>query len=651
MHTAIREFDWSRTPMGPMAEWALSLRANVVTLLDNMFPSILAWGSHLTVCAYNDAYRPLLGDKPEALGRPFLEVWSEADGIIGPLLDRALQGEACFYEKAPFTLMRTGLPERAYFDYCFSPVRDEDGAVKGILNTAVETTSWVQSTEALRESEKRLSFVMENSEDNLFLQDLDLRYVWVSKAVYPFTREDYLGRTDMEFEGPREELEYLTRIKRQVIETGQAAVEELSLRPKGEPRDFLATFKPWWDETGRVIGVVGYVRDITRQKQAEQASLRDKALFQSTFENAAVGIAHFSPDGRILRVNQRFCDITGYRGDELCEMSFQEITHPEDLGKDLELTGRLFQGEIHDYDLEKRYIKKDRSLVWVRLSASIINEEMGVGVIEDITERKEAEAKLVKAHAELERRVEDRTRALKVSEMKARKEAARRRRFADRLVDILESDRRQMATMLHEDVGQMIAGTKMEVENVFRELMDENPELARRLQHSTTRLQDTIAQVRQVSHQLHPASLAVLGLVPSLRSLREEIATGACRVHFFFSGVPDSLSPDLSLAVFRVAQEAVANAFQHSGCSEIHLSLTARDNALHLTVEDDGCGFTTYESLFKDPGRGSLGLVIMRERSINSGGTFHVESSPGEGTTVVADFPLNDDPRSTEVTS
>ncbi|MCA1794343.1 MAG: PAS domain-containing protein, partial [Desulfobacteraceae bacterium] len=156
MAKKISEFDWSQTPVGSLENWPQSLQHHVNSLLANLFPTILFWGANLTVCAYNDAYRPLLGRKPESLGRSFFAVWREAEENIKPKIERALQGEACYYRNAPFMLVRFGKPDQAYFDYCFSPIRDEKGSIKGVLNTAVEVTERKKAEDALQNQTQTL---------------------------------------------------------------------------------------------------------------------------------------------------------------------------------------------------------------------------------------------------------------------------------------------------------------------------------------------------------------------------------------------------------------------------------------------------------------------------------------------------------------
>jgi PAS domain S-box-containing protein len=142
MAARVQAFDWAATPLGPMDQWAGWLRTLVWMVLESELPMALALGPELT-CIYNDRYRPLLGDRPEALGRPFREVWPEARKITSPVIEQALAGHSSCFRDARFMLERHGYRERAWFDYWVSPVRCEGGEVRGFINQAVETTQRV----------------------------------------------------------------------------------------------------------------------------------------------------------------------------------------------------------------------------------------------------------------------------------------------------------------------------------------------------------------------------------------------------------------------------------------------------------------------------------------------------------------------------
>ena len=124
--------------------------------------------------------------------------------------------------------------------------------------------------------------------------------------------------------------------------------------------------------------------------------------FRATFEQAAVGVAHLLPDGRFLMVNQKMCDIIGYSREELLGKTFQEITYPYDLTADLENVRKVLANEIKTYSMEKRYICKDGSLIWVNITVSLVRDLQGspvyfISVVEDISEHKKLEEQLFQA--------------------------------------------------------------------------------------------------------------------------------------------------------------------------------------------------------------------------------------------------------------
>lgn len=145
----IREHDWKSTSIGPLEAWPLALRYMLSSMLNSAFPMYLAWGPEL-ISFYNDAYRPILGIKPEALGRPFPEVWSESWDQIGPVADRALRGEASYLEDYTVTVNRNGAQEKSLWAFAYSPVRDDKGSVQGVLCHVYETTERVGTEERLR---------------------------------------------------------------------------------------------------------------------------------------------------------------------------------------------------------------------------------------------------------------------------------------------------------------------------------------------------------------------------------------------------------------------------------------------------------------------------------------------------------------------
>lgn len=181
---------------------------------------------------------------------------------------------------------------------------------------------------------------------------------------------------------------------------------------------------PFKNDQGEVLGVFGIyhrhpmhplaadidlVTEFTRlaglavrQQQRDAERLQSELRFRATFEQAAVGIAHLAPDGQWLRVNQRLCQMLGYSREELVRLTFQEVTHPDDLGEDLIMTRQLLDGELSRLVMEKRYLRRDGSTLWANLSATLVRHTNGaphyfISVVEDIGLRKQQEQALRQA--------------------------------------------------------------------------------------------------------------------------------------------------------------------------------------------------------------------------------------------------------------
>ncbi|MEM7555162.1 MAG: chemotaxis protein CheB [Cyanobacteria bacterium P01_A01_bin.84] len=136
-------------------------------------------------------------------------------------------------------------------------------------------------------------------------------------------------------------------------------------------------------DLGKYIGSMG------RETALKVSELR----FQNTFEKSPVGMAHMSIEGKFIRVNQRLCHIVGYESDRLINLTFQEITHPEDLAVDLKYIARVLTGEIENYSIEKRYIHSNKSIIWINCTVSLAKNELGepsyfIVAIADISDRK-----------------------------------------------------------------------------------------------------------------------------------------------------------------------------------------------------------------------------------------------------------------------
>lgn len=175
--------------------------------------------------------------------------------------------------------------------------------------------------------------------------------------------------------------------------------EYRALRADGQVANVLVKVEIHFDDQGRAACCFGTVQDITERKRAEEALRESEATFAAAFENAPIGKALVAPDGRFLRVNRVLCDIVGYTEQELLSVAFQDITHPDDLGKDLDYVQKMLRHEIKTYQMEKRYYHRSGGVVWVLLSVSMVDDEQGspsffVSQMQDITDRKKADQRI-----------------------------------------------------------------------------------------------------------------------------------------------------------------------------------------------------------------------------------------------------------------
>ena len=228
------------------------------------------------------------------------------------------------------------------------------------------------------------------------LEGIVVSWNGAAEHLFGYGEKEMIGRTIRHLI-PEDRLQEEEAFIADVV-AGQATAhfETVRLHKDGRPLNVIVTISPIRDEAGTITGVTKIARDISAQKLVEERFRENGAKFQATFENAAVGMAHAAPDGSWILVNTCLCEITGYSKQELLTKSFRDITHPEDLQADLAQVERMLSGEIDNYRTEKRYLRKDGSPVWVKLTVSCVRGDRGaveyfIAVVEDISKQKQAE--------------------------------------------------------------------------------------------------------------------------------------------------------------------------------------------------------------------------------------------------------------------
>ncbi len=276
---------------------------------------------------------------------------------------------------------------------------DNDGK-KFIVGLAHDITEHKKAEESLKDSEKNLRRFVDNFPGAAYISDPGKCIIYANKMLadlYNLSVEEIIGLDFKEYVYP----EFYSKIVEQdrvVVEENHTLQLEETLQLKSNLSEWL-TYKFPIVKRSKASLVGGFSINITERKQAEDALRESELLFRSTFEQMAVGICHADPTGQFIRLNNRFCDVIKYSKDEMLNLRWQDITYPEDLEKDLGYTQQLKKNKIQTYSFEKRFIRKDNSIVWVNLTVSLVrkldgNPKYFIYVIEDINHRKKMEKKL-----------------------------------------------------------------------------------------------------------------------------------------------------------------------------------------------------------------------------------------------------------------
>ncbi len=359
-----------------------------------------------------------------------------------------------------------------------------------------------------------------------------------------------------------------------------------------------------------------------RERMAGRALAASRDAYRDLAENASDLIYTHDRDGRFTYVNGAFARFAGAAAEEIVGRDCREFIAPHPDAPDVgDVIVRVAAGETIPPVLIP-VNSADGDVQWLECVVSAITDAAGAvvglrGIARDVTARRRAEEQLRTSIAEL-RHSEEMLRLL-----------------ARRQVTIREEERKRIGFDLHDDVCQELVGLGILIEAVRRRLEAVAPDESRSLGETMRYMHEVVEHLRGLAHDLRPLLLRDLGLEGSLRSLADGMSTPETRVVAELPPSIPRLDETVEIDVYRIAQEALANAARHAHARTIHVRLALTDSRLELEVRDDGCGFVPNER--RNP---RLGLVAMQERALALGGHVAVTSAPALGTIVYLDCPI-----------
>ena len=550
------------------------------------------------------------------------------------------------------------------------PIINSAGEKLGAVVAMHDITTQKQALQELRERDALLSSIYNGAEVSIFvvdvLEDGDFRYVGLNPTHERLTGISLQQIKDKTLEEilPLEVAKDLRQRYVNCVTSGETISYEENLVLNGNHTWWLTTLKPLYDANhNRIHRIIGTSINITTRKHAEakvaklntelegrvekrtQELRESEEKFRTTFEQVAVGFAHLALDGRWLRVNQKLCEITGYSYKEILNLTFQDITHPDDLQTDLNYVHQLLAGEIEYYSMEKRYIRKDGSTIWVEITPSLMRNPSDhepmyfIAVVEDIEERKHG-------RLQLQQKVEE----LAQTNLALRKTTAELHKRNEELDQFAYFASHDLKAPL-----RAIANLSQWLEDdLCGNLPPENQHQLELLRGRVDRMENLInglleySRIGRVKTGLKQVNINIL--------LKEIIDTLAPPPEFTIkigSKMPTLTTKRLLLQ--QVFANLISNAIKHhprnDGC--INISVNEIEKFYEFTVSDDGAGispefhqkifaiFQTLEARDTKESTG-VGLAIVKKIIDSVGGSIKVESELGDGAKFIFTWPKGD---------
>jgi PAS domain S-box-containing protein len=405
----------------------------------------------------------------------------------------------------------------------------------------------------------------------------------------------------------------LRPVRTLVKSNARLATGDLSTRTGMSPRgDELGQLSRAFDQMAQALEH----REVEHQS-ADRALKASEMRYRRLFETAQDGILILNADtGQIDDVNPFLTDMLGYTREQLLGNKLWEIGPFKDT-KASKAEFRELQRESYvrydDLPLETS-AGKSISVEFVSNVYQVNGDKVIQCNIRNITERKQAEVK--------------------------RKEYSRKLQvLSRRLVEAQETERRNIARELHDEIGQALTVMQLNLQAML--LSPGTEVVSPRLNESLEVVERVLEQVRDISLDLRPSILDDLGLEPALRWYTErQAALVELKVEFHADQLEQRLDSMIETECFRVAQEALTNVVRHAQAKAVTVELRKEDGQLHLRVRDDGVGFDVAPVRDQAVRGASLGLLSMEERASLAGGGLEFKSNPGQGTEVHAWFPL-----------
>jgi PAS domain S-box-containing protein len=558
------------------------------------------WNASTNEVFFSDRWKSMLGHAPHEIGTS-LDEWASRVhpddlGETMALVTAHVDGRTAEYVSEHRVRCKDGT-YRWILDRGQAVARDANGLAVRLVGTHTDITARREAEQRRGEQERRFRAIFNSTFQFIGLLTPDGTLLEANQTALDFAgieEADAVGRPFWETRwwqvGPAGVQQLREAIA--AAATGEFIRYETLVRGRGDHTTTIDfSLKPIVDADGHVVLLVPEGRDIGAVKRAQAELHESEERFRSAFEAAAIGMALVSPTGQLMKVNGAFCEMLGYDADALQAMTFQAITHPDDLESDEALARRLAAGELRSYQLEKRYLHRDGHPIWIRLTGSAVRDPAGrlvhfIAQVEDVTDRRKAQEALERTLREkdvLLREVHHRVKNnLQVvsSLLSLQRRGVHDQTTSDALDD---SQRRVLAmALVHERLYQGHSLAAIDMRQYLQVL------------------------VAQLCRSLAPTGVTVRSMVTA-----DDVV------------VPVDVALPCGLIVNELVSNVLKYAFVGRADGRLSVSLSRVGTDVSLTVTDDGAGMPAA------PRDGSIGMRLVESLARQLDGTFMLDASDG----------------------
>ncbi len=563
-------------------------------------------------------------DPREFVGRNHFEMYpnEENQAIFEQVRD---SGEPFSIHAKPFRYAES--PERGtmWWDWTLVPHVDEDGEVDLLSFWLRDVTDEQRAKAELEAQRNFVDAVVERAGSLVIVVDGDGRIVRFNQTCEDVTglaADEIRGRDFVEVLIPEEDRERVSADFQRLLDEDVSEYENWWECRSGERRRIAWRLSTFVDRDGGMEYMIGTGWDVTREREISAALLESEEKYRDLVENARTIILRWDLDGTIEFMNEHGLELFGYAEDEIIGENVGVLVPEEDSqGVDMSDLVDSIVASPHDYSThENENVARDGTRYWISWSNRVIRDDSGapcaiMAIGLDRTEQKLAEERL------------------RVSEENLRDLAAE-------LAMVERNERREIATVLHDNIGQLLAFAKIKLGGMAGHGGDIDEELPPVLHY----IDEAIDQTRSLTSQLSPPALDQLGFVAALGWLTDELSEHHdLPIKFRAEEEPDPerLSEEVSVTLFQAVRELLINAIKHAGAGQVSVLLSLKGECVWIEVADDGQGFDPSrieERRGRDEG---FGLFNVQERLAYLGGEVSIDAAPGEGTTVTLICPID----------